>query len=334
MQLKKDKCQIFIEPAENNCQHIRVVPDNPRVYLSKRECITAYPLDLIELILKIKGPYGLCDEILRDERPEYVQISLKYDLLSYVDQPAFSGKRILDFGCGSGASTAILGRMFPDSRIVGLEMNEPLLEIARARAAFYQLPHVSFLQSKDPLSVPENLGRFDFVVLSAVYEHLLPQERRTLIPKLWSLIEPGGAMFINQTPHRCFLVETHTTGLPFINYLPDRLAHFCAKHLSKRSLEKADWPELLRRGIRGGSVREVMTILAPCRPGRAVLMKPSHLGVKDRIDLWHIKIDRSKYPKIKEVFGVFSRLLSYAGITLLPHLSIAVQKTPDIPSAS
>lgn len=332
MRFTKDQCEIFIEPAGNNRRKIRIVPENSDIYLKKRECITAYPLELIELILKVKGPYGLCDEILRDEQPEYVQISLKYDLLSYVDQGAFDNKRILDFGCGSGASTAILGRMFPNTRIVGLEMNKPLLEIAKARAAYYQMPRISFQRSEDPLSFPDNLGKFDFVVLSAVYEHLLPQERRTLIPKLWSLLEPCGVMFINQTPHRFFPVETHTSGLPLINYLPDRPAHFYAKHFSKRNLEKADWPELLRRGIRGGSVGEVMAILAPCRPDRAVLMKPSYLGIKNRIDLWHVKMDRSKYPKIKEAFGVCTRLLSYAGITVLPHLSIAIQKT-NTPSA-
>ena len=325
MRLTKDKCDISIEPVNGNALKIEVFPQNPSAFLPKRECVTAYPLELIELILKIKGPYGLCDEIQRDEAAEYVQISLRYDLLSYVDKPAFEGKRILDFGCGSGASTAILGRMFPKSRIVGLEMNAALLEIAQARATHYKLENVTFQRSADPSRIPDGLGEFDFVLLSAVFEHLLPQERRTLLPMLWSLLKPGGVLFINQTPYRYFPVETHTTGLPLINYLPDRLAHLYARRFSRRNLEKADWPELLRRGIRGGSVREMMRLLADCRQG-AILLEPSYLGVKDRVDLWSVKIDRSCYPKIKAVYGIFARLLYSVGISMLPHLSIALQK--------
>ena len=325
MRLTKDKCDISIEPVNGNGLKIEVFPQNQNVFLPKRECVTAYPIDLIELILKIKGPYGLCDEIQRDEKADYVRISLTYDLLSYVDKTAFEGKRILDFGCGSGASTAILGRMFPQCRIVGLELNAPLLEIAQARAAHYKLPRVSFQRSVDPLSLPDSLGEFDFVLLSAVFEHLLPQERQTLFPKLWSLLKPGGVLFINQTPYRYFPVETHTTGLPLINYLPDRAAHRVAKRFSRRNLEKADWPELLRGGIRGCTAREIMRILKD-RGQDAVLLEPSYLGIKDRVDLWYVKIDRSKYQTLKQLYAVFARLLYCGGILLLPHVSIAIQK--------
>ncbi|HSV26698.1 MAG TPA: class I SAM-dependent methyltransferase [Sedimentisphaerales bacterium] len=332
MRYTKDQCEIYVETIDSSRRKIRVVPQNPDIVLSKRECSTSYPLELIELILHINGPYGLCDEILRDEQPDYVQTGLKYGLLSYVSQSAFSRSRILDFGCGSGASTAILGRMFPDADILGLEMNKTLLETARARIAFYAFQHVAFVHSPDPLAIPNGLGAFDYIVLNGVYEHLLPQERKVLLPRLWALLKPGGAMFITETPYRYFPVETHTAGLPFINYLPDRLAHRYAQYFSKRNLRNASWPELLRRGIRGGSVSEVMRILAACRPGNAVLMKPSCLGVNDRIDLWRIQINRSRYPRLKKIFGVCIRLLSYTGITLVPSLYIAVRKrTNDVP---
>lgn len=326
MQFKKDKCSILVEDAgESGLKTIEVVPDDPSAFISKRTCTTAYPMELIELILKIKGPYGLCDEIMRDEKPDYVQISLHYDLLAYIDEAAFAGARILDFGCGSGASTAILGRMFPHSQVVGLELNASLLDIARARAKHYELSHVTFEHSLDPLHLPEGLGRFDFIVLSAVFEHLLPQERRGLFPKIWSTLKPGGTLFINQTPHRFFPVETHTTGLPFINYLPDKLAYTYARRFSKRNLKNADWSTLLRGGIRGTTPKEIMNLLADCQEG-AVLLEPSHLGIKNRLELWYIKLDRSKYPKLKELYAVFARLMYSVGILLLPHVSIAIQK--------
>lgn len=58
------------------------------------------------------------------------------------------------------------------------------IEIARARAQHYGLGNVEALQSPDPERLPEGIGEFDFVNLGAVYEHLLPAERRRLLPQL------------------------------------------------------------------------------------------------------------------------------------------------------
>jgi len=37
---------------------------------------------------------------------------------------------------------------------------------------------------------------------------------------LWSLLRPGGVLFVNQTPYRWRPLEYHITSLPFVNYLP------------------------------------------------------------------------------------------------------------------
>ena len=85
-----------------------------------------------------------------------------------------------------------------------------------------------------PKGLPADIGQFDYIILSAVYEHLLPSERPALLTLLWSHLRPGGVIFLAQTPYRWFPVELHTTGLPLINYLPDRLALACARRFSKR----------------------------------------------------------------------------------------------------
>src|SRR5213595_699851 len=64
---------------------------------------TAYPLDLIVAIHDAKGGY-VCDEIMREEDPRYVERAIRNDVLGYVEARAFAGKRVLDFGCGAGAS--------------------------------------------------------------------------------------------------------------------------------------------------------------------------------------------------------------------------------------
>src|SRR5215213_2681913 len=70
---------------------------------------TRYPLELIHAIHAAKGLY-LCDEIMREEDPSYVERAIRHEVLGYADAAEFAGKRVLDFGCGAGASTLIMSR--------------------------------------------------------------------------------------------------------------------------------------------------------------------------------------------------------------------------------
>src|SRR5450631_3033526 len=60
--------------------------------------------------------------------------------------------------------------------------------------------------------LPAALGRFDVIVFSAVFEHLLARERAVVIPQVWSVLAPGGVLLVGETPHRWTPVELHTTG--------------------------------------------------------------------------------------------------------------------------
>jgi hypothetical protein len=178
--------------------------------------------------------------------------------------------------------------MFPKSEIVGVELDERLLRIARARADFYNLSdRVTFYQSPDPASLPKDLGTFDFITFSAVYEHLLPNERKPLLHKVWRLLNTNGVLFINQTPNRYGIVEYHTTsGMPFINYLPDQVTHYLVSHFSKRRAGLS-WEQLLRAGIRGATPKEICSSLREVDEGSVQLRLKPHLGgVHNDITLW------------------------------------------------
>lgn len=42
----------------------------------------------------------------------------------------FKGERILDVGCGFGATAIVLAKALPRSEVVGIDLSEPLLELA------------------------------------------------------------------------------------------------------------------------------------------------------------------------------------------------------------
>ncbi len=314
----------------------RIIVDSPKVWMSEKDkCIeTSYSVDLIQSILNTKGPTTLNDEIRREEDPLYVQACLEYDIKAYVSETEFKNKRILDFGCGAGASSVILARMFPETEIVGVDFIDKHISLAKERAQYYQYDNLSFLCSPDSETLPPDVGKFDYIILSAVYEHLLPNEREPLLRQIWSILKSDGVFFLNQTPHRFFPFEGHTTQLLFINYLPKSIALFIACKYSKKVKKSETWKQLLRRGIRGGHPGEILgTLKSVDKKSSPELLKPSQPGFRDRIDVWYSGYAVSianKYPKVKKIQRVLRTvakiIYTVTGIVFLPTVSVAIRK--------
>lgn len=316
---------VVIEELPGGRKHITVTPAEGQ-FVFNTEWTTSYPLDLIKLILEINGAAGLCFEIMRDEDPNFVQKFLKNDLFAYFSPEDFENKQILEFGCGGGASTHILARTFPKSEITGVELVDSALKVARKRAESFNLSNVTFLQSPGGDELPAELGQYDFVILSAVFEHLLPNERKIILPKLWEKAREGGYLFLNQTPNILFPVELHTTMLPLINYVPDRVALKMAHRFSKRTTPDETWEELLRKGIRGATESEISKLLKP----NAEMLEPRRNGLKDRVDLYYLNTNSERLRLVKSIAKYFIKAIkSVSGITLVPDLSLAFQKIPS-----
>ncbi len=233
----------------------------------------------------MKGLVALCDELSREEDPLYVRLELKYGVLGFVPPEWFAGRRILDFGSGCGSSTIVLSELLPDSHIVGIEIEQEFVDLARERTAFRKLD-VQYFLSPSPQRVSAGLGPFDGIVFSAVYEHLLPAERAPLLQLLWANLRPGGYLFVNQLPHRWFPYEHHTSHLWAVNYLPRPLAGPIVRRFWRAQLQSCDWDALLRLGLRGGTPGEILRRLRSFDDGKPSMVMPAMPGMKDHSDLW------------------------------------------------
>jgi hypothetical protein len=144
----------------------------------------------------------------------------------------------------------------------------------------------------------------------------LPNERRVLMPRIWALLNPG-VLFINQTPHRWFPYEHHSTGLWGINYFPDRLTHWYARACSKRNPEinhSTDWNTHLRGGLRGGTERGIVADLtADSRHSRGVILQPAVGRYRDRADYYWLANTSPRLRLVKRwiasLFRICDRLL-------------------------
>jgi SAM-dependent methyltransferase len=75
-----------------------------------------------------------------------------------------SGDRVLDIGCGAGATTlAMARRVQPDGLALGVDISEPLVAAARARAAAEGLAAAAFVQA-DAQTYAFEAEDFDVVV--------------------------------------------------------------------------------------------------------------------------------------------------------------------------
>lgn len=327
--LRAAEGSVEILPLPNGRFKVTLKPVDRNMYIPRVSCETSLPLDVIASFLNVSFAW-LCDSLARHDDPESVSKVLGKQMLAYFDASDFRGKRLLDFGCGSGASTLWIAAMFPETEVVGVELKEDSIELARQVLAVRHLSNVQFLVSSDPNSLPPGIGSFDFVMLCAVYEHLLPEERRRVMPLLWSSMNYGGVLFVNQTPYRYFPYEHHSTGLWFINYLPDRLSLFLARNFSRLNPEvnrSPDWTVHLRGGIRGGTEAEICRNLRLARAGRPTIIQPRG---QDRAAYWFSRTNPERFRLLKKSIAALFRLTDKLwGTVPSMNLDIAIRKDPE-----
>ena len=90
-------------------------------------------------------------------------------------------------------------------------------------------PHIRYVQG-DAGALPFADGEFDIVFSNAVIEHVGDRARQLLFVS--EALRVGRRVFLT-TPNRRFPLEVHTR-LPFVHWLPDRLAHRAYETTGKR----------------------------------------------------------------------------------------------------
>jgi len=104
----------------------------------------------------------------------------------------FDPKRILEIGCGIGATTWRLARAWPHAEVVGTDVSAASIQVARS---CFPRPNLTY---RDGLIWESGLaGKFDFVVLMDVYEHIPLHDRSTLHSLLRSLLADESRVFLS-----------------------------------------------------------------------------------------------------------------------------------------
>lgn len=106
----------------------------------------------------------------------------------------FGRGRILDAGCGSGATLLTLARRFPEADLVGIDLSEPLLAIAREEVPGSRGDLTVRFEKADVQAMPFDDDAFD-VVVSANMAHLV-EDPVAMLNELERVLAPRGFLFV------------------------------------------------------------------------------------------------------------------------------------------
>lgn len=109
---------------------------------------------------------------------------------SKIQKALVSGDICLDLGCGLGDLTAILGNYY--NKVIGTDLSITALQYA---VKYHKNSRSAFLPA-NACEQPFKNNTFDFVLLSEVIEHILPEESQGAINEIFRILKPGGKVLI------------------------------------------------------------------------------------------------------------------------------------------
>lgn len=182
-------------------------------------------------------------------------------------------KRVLDFGCGTGATSAALAEYC--DHLCAFDIDRESLEICRRRLEEHGFAGKVELYCGESIDAVERLiGSFDVIVMNGVIEHIpisIQGLREGILKSLFRLLNVPGYLFINGTPNRLYPFDVHTTQLWWIPWTRPgsewayKKAVARGRHAESETVSKGALG-LEESGAWGATYWEIMRYLSSDRP--------------------------------------------------------------------
>lgn len=101
-----------------------------------------------------------------------------------------AGKHVLDIGCGSGAIAVLLINRFGAAKVTGIDVETPVCEAARSRAAKAGLSEQIDIIKVKPGPMPFEVGIFDVVFSKDSIIHI--PDKAAMASEAFRVLKPGG----------------------------------------------------------------------------------------------------------------------------------------------
>lgn len=295
-----------------------------------REYRTHYSERVIRMLIERKGPA---------RAPLYFPFKVtrgRHFLERLFDTLAARGLtnlRVLEVGCSFGHITEYLNEQPTVGAIWTFDSDPAFVEMTRAKVEDLHLSkvrEVRHLTSEESRRLPYADGAFDLVVVAGVIEPLPVEHRHRYVDEYYRVLRPGGWIAILDTPNRWFPLETHSVGLPFIQWLPGRLALAYGKALRPGRLGGVTLEEFTGPGTgwRNASLAECLP--ASGKSGLEDLTEETGYGYRffrDTARTWKRKM---ALPLFALVCGLAGRL-GVSPSLFLPYFNLLFRKVAEPP---
>ena len=190
---------------------------------------TRYSTRVIEMLVDRKGPRRapLYFTFKAERAPRFLD-----PLFRYLQARGAKNLRVLEVGCSFGHMTEYLAERPEVASISTFDSDNAFVEIANTKTRELGLAKIQEILYLDQLAtchLPWADGAFDLVLVVGVVEHLSVRHRRAQVDQHWRVLAPGGHIAFLDTPNRYFPYESHSLGLPLVQWLPPRLAYAYAR---------------------------------------------------------------------------------------------------------
>jgi ubiquinone/menaquinone biosynthesis C-methylase UbiE len=180
-----------------------------------------------------------------------------------IDRLALSpGSTVLDAGCGSGASAIPAAeRVGPGGHVIGVDLAERLLGLARAKAADRQLRNIAFRCAD-----MERLGYADhaFDAVVCVFAIFFVPDMVKQVREFWRVVRPGGQLAITTWGPRMFEPGSAAWWSSVRQFRPDL-------DMAVKSWERITTPAALRQLLAEADIRDAEIV---AENGRQALHSP------------------------------------------------------------
>jgi SAM-dependent methyltransferase len=194
-----------------------------------RQYPTRYSARVIRMLVDRKGPRRA--PLYFDFKETRGRLFLG-PLFAYLRSRGQRGLRVLEVGCSFGHMTEFLAEQPEVETLATFDTDPAFVELTRAKVQELELDAVREVRHLDQgatCTLPWADGAFDLVVAVGVVEHLPVRHRRQQVDEYYRVLAAGGLLAILDTPNRWFPLETHSVGLPLVQWLPPPLAYRYAR---------------------------------------------------------------------------------------------------------
>jgi SAM-dependent methyltransferase len=287
--------------------------------------VTTYSERVVRMLIERKGPQRAALYFpFKETRGRHFLAPLR----DHLRRLGAAGLSVLEAGCSFGHVTECLAEDSLIGEIRAFDVDPSFVAITRAKVEELGLKtvrEVARFTNDETCRLPYADARFDLVLAIGVVEHLPERTRRRQVDEYYRVLAPGGHIAILDTPNRYFPLETHSVGLPLVQWLPPPLAYRYARLGRPARFRDVGYAEFIADGTGWRNAS-----LAECLPsggtaGLDDVTETAGYGWRFFKDTARSRSRRALLP----VFAVAATLLQAAGrppSLCLPYFNLLLRK--------